>query len=112
MKKYNRKKHKKNGLDEYDRRLDKKRKKYGKKINAQDCIEPYQVYVRDNQVERAYKILERMLKKDRVMETYRERLHYKKPSEEKNEKNKTKKITALNDSRKFFKLADSYLKLF
>ena len=87
MKKYNRKKQKKNGLDEYDRRLDKKRKKYGKKINAQDCIEPYQVYVRENQVERAYKILERMLKKDRIMETYRERLYYKKPSEQKNEKN-------------------------
>jgi|ETNvirnome_2_130_1030620.scaffolds.fasta_scaffold100483_2 small subunit ribosomal protein S21 len=86
MKKYNRKKQK-NGLEEYDRRLDKKRKKYGKKINAQDCIEPYQVYVRENQVERAYKILERMLKKDRIMETYRERLHYKKPSEQKNEKN-------------------------
>ena len=30
MKKYNRKKQK-NGLEEYDRRLDKKRKKYGKK---------------------------------------------------------------------------------
>jgi len=31
---------------------------------------------------------------------------------EKNEKSKTKRITALNDSRKFFKLANSYLKLF
>jgi hypothetical protein len=30
----------------------------------------------------------------------------------KNEKNKIKKITASNDSRKFFKLAESYLKLF
>lgn len=30
----------------------------------------------------------------------------------KNEKNKIKKIAALNDSKKFFKLADSYLKLF
>lgn len=89
MRKYN--KSSKGKFEEYDRKLDKKRKKYGKKINALDGIEPYQVEVRNGDVMKAYKVLERMLKKDRVLETYREKQYYKKPSEVRSEEKRRKK---------------------
>ena len=89
MRKYN--KSGKGVFEEYDRKLDKKRKKYGKKINALDGIEPYQVEVRNGDVMKAYRILERMLKKDRILEDVRERQHYRKPSEIRNEKKRRKK---------------------
>ena len=54
-------------------------------MNALDGFETYQVEVRNDNVQKAYKILERMLKKDRVMEGYRERQAYKKPSQKRNE---------------------------
>ena len=57
MRKYN--KSGKDVFEKYDRRLDKKRKKYGKKINALDGIEPYQVEVRNDDVMKAYRVLER-----------------------------------------------------
>ena len=86
MKKYNRNGRKSRALEEYDRKLNKVRRKYKKKVNAEDGIEPYQVEVRNGNVDKAYKILERMLKKDRVLENYKERQRYKKPSKLRNEK--------------------------
>lgn len=83
MKKHN--KSDRGNFKEYDRRLAKKRKRHGKKMNALDGFETYQVEVRNGNVQKAYKILERMLKKDRVMEDYRERQTYKKPSQKRNE---------------------------
>jgi len=83
----------KRSFEEYDQKLDKKRKKYGKKINALDGIEPYQIEVRNDDVMKAYKILERMLKKDRVLETYREKQYYRKPSEVRSEQKRRKKRT-------------------
>ncbi len=89
MRKYN--KSGKGVFEEYDRKLDKKRKKHGKKINALDGIEPYQVEVRNGDVMKAYRILERMLKKDRILEDVRERQYYRKPSEIRSEEKRRKK---------------------
>jgi small subunit ribosomal protein S21 len=90
MKKYN--KSDRGKFKDYDQRLAKKRKRHGKKMNALDGIEPYQVEVRNDNVQKAYKILERMLKKDRVLEEYKERRYFKKPSEKRNEhKRRTKR---------------------
>ena len=86
MKKYNKNKRKSKALENYDRKLDKARQKYRKKINAQDGIEPYQVEVKHGNVDKAYRILEKMLKKDRVLETFKEKQRYKKPSVLRNEK--------------------------
>ena len=83
----------KRSFKEYDQKLDKKRKKYGKKINALDGIEPYQVEVRNGDVMKAYRVLERMLKKDRILETYREKQYYRKPSEVRSEEKRRKKRT-------------------
>tara|TARA_R110000744_G_scaffold64832_1_gene133360 strand:- start:2883 stop:3209 length:327 start_codon:yes stop_codon:yes gene_type:complete len=91
MRKYN--KSGKRNFEEYDQKLDKKRKKYGKKINALDGIEPYQVEVRNGDVMKAYRVLERMLKKDRILETYREKQYYRKPSEVRSEEKRRKKRT-------------------
>jgi ribosomal protein S21 len=91
MRKYN--KSGKRNFEEYDQKLDKKRKKYGKKINALDGIEPYQVEVRNGDVMKAYRVLERMLKKDRILETYREKQYYRKPSEIRSEEKRRKKRT-------------------
>ena len=91
MRKYN--KSGKRNFEEYDQKLDKKRKKYGKKINALDGIEPYQVEVRNGDVMKAYRVLERMLKKDRILETYREKQYYRNPSEVRSEEKRRKKRT-------------------
>ena len=87
MKKHNKNERKSKALEEYDSQLNKARQKYRKKINAEDGIEPYQVEVRHGNADKAYRILEKMLKKDRVLETFKEKQRYKKPSILKNEKN-------------------------
>jgi len=109
MKKYNRNGRKSRALEEYDRKLNKVRRKYKKKVNAEDGIEPYQVEVRNGNVEKAYKILERMLKKDRVLENYKERQRYKKPSKLRNEKNQRikKKQAKENKIRKQLEKLDN-----
>lgn len=55
-------------------------------------ITPYQVEVFDNDVDRAYRKLVKMLKRDRVLEDYIERQRYKKPSDARREhKNRIKR---------------------
>ena len=78
-------------LDKAKRLLWPIKKKYGKKINALDGIEPYQVEVRNGDVMKAYRVLERMLKKDRVLENHRERQYYRKPSDVRSEEKRRKK---------------------
>lgn len=87
MKKHNKNERRYKSLEEYDKKLNKVRRKYNKKINAEDGIEPYQVEVRYGNVEKALRVLERELKKDRVFESLKEKRRFKKPSQVKNEKN-------------------------
>ena len=98
MRRYN-KSRRKGGLEEYDRYLNSIRRKHKKKVNAQDGIEPYQIEVKNDNVMKAYKILEKILKKDRVLENYIEKQRYRKPSEIKAERKKRRKKKLLKEKR-------------
>lgn len=76
-----------------------KYKRKPRRGTAEEKIEPYQVEVRYDDVMKAYKVLERMLKKDRVLETYTERQRYKKPSERRHEENKRRKKAIAKENR-------------
>ena len=70
-----------------------------RKGTAEEGFKPYEVEVRNDDPMRAYKILERMLKKERILELYKERQRYVKPSQRRHEENKRRKKLQLKENR-------------
>ena len=76
---------------DYVENLKRRHKRTPRKGTAEEGFKGHEVEVRYDDVMKAYKVLERMLKKDRVLETYKEKQRYVKPSQRRNEENKRRK---------------------
>ncbi len=70
-----------------------------RKGTAEEGFKPYEVDVRNDDVMKAYRVLERMLKKERILELYKERKRYVKPSQRRHEENKRKKKLQAKENR-------------
>lgn len=109
MKKYNKNSQRKSFKGNYKNNFKTKKTRKVRKNTAEHIIEPYQVEVYNNNVDKAFRILEKILKKDRVLETYKESLRFKKPSEIRREKairNKARHKKQLEKERQLLEIAD------
>ena len=84
---------------DYIENLKRKHVRRPHKYTAENGFKPYQVEVRDDPM-RAFRTLERMLKKDRVFETYKEKQYYTSPSQRRNQANKRKKRRIAEENRR------------
>ncbi len=84
---------------DYVEDLKRKHRRQPRKGTAEEGFKGYEVEVRNDDPMRAYKVLERMLKKDRVLETYKEKQYYVKPSQRRHEENKRKKKAIAKENR-------------
>ena len=84
---------------DYVEDLKRKYRRQPRKGTAEEGFKGYEVEVRNDDPMRAYKVLERMLKKDRVLETYKEKQYYVKPSQRRHEENKRKKKAIAKENR-------------
>mgnify|MGYP001219322744 FL=1 len=83
----------------YVEELKRKHRRKPRKGTAEEGFRPCEVEVRGDDPMRAYKIFERLLKKERVLEAYLEKQRYVKPSQRRHEENKRRKKLQLKENR-------------
>ena len=79
--------------------LKRKHRRRPRKGTAEEGFSACEVEVRGDDVMKAYRVLERILKKERILQLYKERQRYVKPSQRRHEENKRRKKLQLKENR-------------